>query len=200
MDYPLTQVAFHLFPRPSFEAHEMALWQSIELPAPPSNESELEEIRQIQQHATAADHDATIDEQWGRGISPQFELAAPLADEAVRFISPYILHAKLQFGRRRPHTYGIQPTILTPDHPAYPSGHATQAHALAKVASCLHPARSDEFKRMADAIALHRVQAGVHYPSDSVAGELLADQLACATLQHLHDRDFIPAWCLCQQE
>lgn len=198
MDYPLKQVAFHLFPRPSFEAHEMALWQSIELPAPPSNTSELQEIRQIQQQATPADHKAILEEQWGRGILPQFEVSRQLGEETLKFISPYILHAKLQFGRRRPDTYGIQPTIMMPDHPAYPSGHATQAHALATVASCLHPARSAEFKQTADTIALHRVQAGVHYPSDSVAGEMLADQLACATLQHLHDQDLVPARCLCQ--
>lgn len=155
--------------------------------------------REIQQQATPDDHAATLAEQWSKGMWTQFDVPAPLAEEALDFISPYTLHAKLQFGRRRPHAYGIQPTILTPDHPAYPSGHATQAHTLATVASCLQPARRDEFRQTADTIALHRVQAGVHYPSDSVAGAMLADQLACATLQHLHDhpQHFIPSHCLC---
>ena len=195
MNYPLHQVDFHLFPRTSFKRDEIALWQSIHLPAPPDNRSEIEKVRAIQ--AGPVNQSQIQREQFLDPLLEQFGLDSTLGNEAVTFMSPYILHAKLQFGRRRPHEYGITPTILVPDHPAYPSGHATQAHLLAKVATCLQPSRRDEFQASAESVALNRVKAGVHYPSDSDAGKMLADQIACATMRHLHQKGLVPDACLC---
>ncbi len=64
-----------------------------------------------------------------------------------------------------------------PAHPAYPSGHSTQAHALAYFYARLLPHRRDALMDAAGAIALNREIAGLHYPSDSRAGKQLAEQV-----------------------
>ena len=81
----------------------------------------------------------------------------------------------------------IMPMIATPGHGSYPSGHATQAFAMATVLSALiraEPAhfpdmdkRIDLLYRQAHRIAVNRTVAGVHYPMDSKAGAALGIQL-----------------------
>lgn len=72
----------------------------------------------------------------------------------------------------------VQPTIQTPDHSCYPSGHATEAFAIATVLHRLMTGegpskgiadRAMPFK-MAHRIAANRTIAGVHFPVDSAAG------------------------------
>lgn len=67
-----------------------------------------------------------------------------------------------------------------PKHPAYPSGHSTKAHAVAYFYARLFPALTDDLFRAAAAVARNREVAGLHYPSDSLAGKLLAGQLVDA--------------------
>lgn len=69
---------------------------------------------------------------------------------------------------------------LHPGHPSYPSGHATMAYALAFLYQTLYQ-KSDikgvnpaDFETAAKTVADNRVIAGVHFPADSKAGELLA--------------------------
>ena len=75
----------------------------------------------------------------------------------------------------------LDPTLSTalpvPEHPAYPSGHATQAALIALVLSELDPENSAAYFTSADRIAQNREIAGLHYPSDSQAGKLIAQQL-----------------------
>ena len=77
----------------------------------------------------------------------------------------------------------VQPIIQTPGHGSWPSGHATEAFAVAQVFSALQAggrvdalsavaARSHPM-RLAARIATNRTIAGVHYPSDSMAGAIL---------------------------
>lgn len=89
---------------------------------------------------------------------------------------------KEDFNRVRPHILApdIAPVIEVPQHPAYPSGHSTEAHFIAAVLSELAPQRRAEFFARAAEIAKHREIAGVHYPSDSAAGALLAQQIITA--------------------
>ncbi|WP_082533038.1 phosphatase PAP2 family protein [Pelomonas sp. Root1237] len=70
-----------------------------------------------------------------------------------------------------------------PAHPAYPSGHSTQAHALAYFYARLFPQLTDKLLAAAADIALNREVAGLHYPSDSLAGKLLAGQVVDLLLQ-----------------
>lgn len=72
----------------------------------------------------------------------------------------------------------VQPMIQTPDHSSFPSGHATEAFAVATVFNRLASNqtanegianRSLPF-RLAHRIAANRTVAGVHFPVDSRAG------------------------------
>jgi subtilisin family serine protease len=93
-----------------------------------------------------------------------------------------VMHFKEEFARARPNQVepAIQPLLPVPGHPSYPSGHSTQnfliAHALAEVIG-------DDAKLIARIfdiarrVAVNREWAGLHYPSDTAAGEKLARRL-----------------------
>ena len=97
-----------------------------------------------------------------------------------------IFRFKKAFDRVRPSF--LDPTLTTaidvPLHPAYPSGHATQATLVAFVLSELDPTNSEAYFASADRIAQNREVAGVHYPSDSAAGKLLGQKLFLLFLQN----------------
>ena len=63
----------------------------------------------------------------------------------------------------------------TADSPSYPSAHALGGYGLAKFYSDMYPDFMDEFYSAADAIALSRIQAGLHFPSDLSYAKLIAD-------------------------
>jgi hypothetical protein len=75
----------------------------------------------------------------------------------------------------------IQPMIPTPGHASWPSGHATEAFAIATVLQALLPKGQkyqEQLQRQAARIAVNRTVAGLHYPVDSAAGRLLGTALA----------------------
>ena len=101
----------------------------------------------------------------------------------------------------------IQPMIETPGHGSWPSGHATEAFAVATLLQALldtvpgtgSPPNGtlsrEQLQRLAARIATNRVVAGVHYPVDSAAGRLLGTALAeflvaRATGTRVHERGF----------
>ena len=80
----------------------------------------------------------------------------------------------------------VQPIILTPGHGSLPSGHSTEAHMVAYVLWNLlkyksystkttyrDPSWGEMLMRQASRIAINRTVAGVHFPVDSAAGQLL---------------------------
>ncbi|WP_171130279.1 MULTISPECIES: phosphatase PAP2 family protein [unclassified Ruegeria] len=91
---------------------------------------------------------------------------------------------------RRPDAFSaqIQPAIAMPGHGALPSGHATEAFAIAETLRRLiptgvkTPSLDDMLFHQAARIAVNRTVAGLHYPADSFAGAalgfLVADILA----------------------
>lgn len=105
-------------------------------------------------------------------------LTRALLLDAKAEVLPVILAFKERFDRVRPSL--LDPTLTTaipvPGHPAYPSGHATEAHVYAHILSILDPANKDAYFNDAARIARNREIAGVHYPSDSAAGASLASQ------------------------
>lgn len=104
---------------------------------------------------------------------PRTHLLIRMVNTAVL---PTLFRLKLHFDRARPDH--VDPTLMTeieaPAHPAYPSGHAAQAMLFAIVLSEVNPAAADAHFRDARRIAFNREVAGVHYPSDTVAGFELA--------------------------
>ena len=108
---------------------------------------------------------------------------------AMDLSTAVVQRIKLIFDAPRPNMLSdqVQPMIPTPLHASYPSGHATQAFALAMLLTLIQ--REDEAEpgtvrpdsqlfRMAARIAANRTVAGVHFPSDSAAGALLGITLA----------------------
>ncbi|NNF72069.1 MAG: hypothetical protein HKN02_07765, partial [Rhodobacteraceae bacterium] len=110
------------------------------------------------------------------------------------------IHVEMQIKHycrtRRPQALSnqVQPMIQTPDHSAFPSGHATEAFAVATVLYLLREdgagtyanatsglgGHSDPLYRAAHRIATNRTVAGVHYPCDSAAGAMLGLALGTA--------------------
>jgi hypothetical protein len=103
----------------------------------------------------------------------------------IQIESPQVMKQKLRFDRVRP-SY-LDPTLTTaipiPPHPAYPSGHATHAYLRAQLLSRLDPKNAAVYMASAARIARNREIAGLHYPSDSEAGRLLAEQLFAALVR-----------------
>nr|WP_320132078.1 phosphatase PAP2 family protein [uncultured Holophaga sp.] len=84
--------------------------------------------------------------------------------------------AKKRFDRPRPPLLdpGIQPCVHLPRSGSYPSGHAVQAYLGAAVLGDLLPERKEALLDRAHRAAWSRILAGVHYPTDDVAGYRLA--------------------------
>jgi len=107
-----------------------------------------------------------------------------------------VMHYKGVFNRPRPSRLAPQlmPPIDVPGHAAFPSGHATQSHLIALCLKEVVPvsawkalnASGGEWLnpttglsmgpifRIAERLARNREVLGLHYPSDSLAGKLLA--------------------------
>ncbi len=108
---------------------------------------------------------------------------APLTNSLLasvdRDVTYFIMDQKLRWQRPRPTQLDATLTTVVPvpGHASYPSGHAGQSYAYALTLAKIDPARAAEYKALAVQIAHRREVAGVHYPSDSVAGRLLAEQV-----------------------
>ncbi len=92
-----------------------------------------------------------------------------------------VMHFKNKYSRPRPAQLEpkIRPIITAPGHPSYPSGHSTQMHlvalALSEItASSTVKSTPDQLLGIAGRVAENREWGGVHYASDSAAGERLA--------------------------
>jgi len=89
-----------------------------------------------------------------------------------------MMRQKRKYDRVRP-TFldkNLTTVIPVPEHPAYPSGHATETHVYAHIFSELNPEKKELYFNTAKRIAENRELAGVHYPSDTKAGKILGEQ------------------------
>jgi len=69
----------------------------------------------------------------------------------------------------------LEPAILVPAHPSYPSGHATQAFlTAAALINVMDASMHTHIDHVANEIAVNREWAGVHFASDTTAGRDLA--------------------------
>ncbi|WP_438481128.1 phosphatase PAP2 family protein [Oleiharenicola lentus] len=71
----------------------------------------------------------------------------------------------------------IRVTAPLPKSGSYPSGHSTQAFLWAGLLAEIFPEQRAALRERAELVAWSRVTAGVHYPSDIVAGRMLGDAL-----------------------
>ena len=93
---------------------------------------------------------------------------------------------KERFNRVRPSVLDstLTTAIEIPQHPAYPSGHATAVFMIAYLLQELDPPNAERYLKDAARISRNREIAGVHYASDSAAGRVLGRQIADALLSN----------------
>ena len=103
-----------------------------------------------------------------------------LLDAALRLAGFAEQRFKHALACRRPHEYSpqIQPMIAVPGHSTLPSGHSTEAHTIAYLLWRLRRGGNkrvlaDQLLRQAARIAVNRTVAGLHFPVDSAAGQVL---------------------------
>ena len=82
-------------------------------------------------------------------------------------------YAEDYWQRPRPWTVDERVELLVSPitRPSYPSGHSTTNFVWANVLTDLFPEKQDALMARAHEIGMHRVAAGVHYPSDIEAGK-----------------------------
>jgi hypothetical protein len=102
---------------------------------------------------------------------------------ALSLVIPVEVRFKHALGCHRPVEFSpqVQPIITSPGHGTYPMGHAAQAFMLADVVSDLldlPPESVEQLRRLAVRISINRVVAGVHFPADAHAGEVLGKLMA----------------------
>jgi len=83
----------------------------------------------------------------------------------------------------------VKPAIALPTSGAYPSGHTTQAFLNAALLAEIFPDRREALREHARQVAWSRVIAGVHYPSDTAAGQMLGERLAQEFLKNPEVRE-----------
>ena len=105
-------------------------------------------------------------------------------EDFIEDVDIHTIRLKMKYGRKRPYEISdkIKSVTNTDDTPSFPSGHAIEAYALAKVLGEKYPDKKKQLNIMADSISLSRVQMGNHYPSDIEAGKKVGLMLADAYL------------------
>lgn len=145
---------------------------------------------------------------WGSivGLQPhRHKWTLELITLVLIFTSDVEMRFKHAFACPRPMELSpqIQPMIDTPGHASWPSGHATEAFAVATVLLALLENANgtgakyrEQLQRQAARIAVNRTVAGLHYPVDSAVGRLLGTALGeffaarCLGSNQLHERGF----------
>lgn len=76
----------------------------------------------------------------------------------------------------------LEATVREPDRYSFPSGHATASMAVALAYGAAFPTFAAPLLLLAILVGFSRIRLGVHYPSDVLAGQLIAGATAAVTL------------------
>jgi len=152
------------------------------IPFYPNNNEEIKKVKEYIKNRTQDDiHFFYLT---NKSIASAF---LPYVNETKKELNKIILSARIQLiiygnkyiiNRARPEQ--VDPSIKpidtsTAQSPAFPAGHAYQAHLLYKLLSKKYPEKEDLFKKLAYRCDICRVQAGLHYPSDGEYSRKLVD-------------------------
>ena len=118
--------------------------------------------------------------------APLTDAAAPRTTQLLRDAAAAELAvvgpAKDRFARPRPYVVDtrLEPVVPRPTSAAYPSGHAAWAYTVGLVLADMVPERRSQILARAQEFARNRSLAGVHYPSDVLAGEIAGTAIAAS--------------------
>lgn len=171
------------------------IYLDISIPPPPKNSSAEVASELATLHAYTALRtsreirdiftEVNMDTAYFGGISlvdymdeKKFPATALLLKDSFYDLGIIEMQQKKKFDRVRPSALdpSLETVIAVPGFSAYPSYHSSDSYFIAFVFSELAPAVRAAFMARASQIAHNREVAGVHYPSDTRAGLLLADQ------------------------
>ena len=162
-------------------------------PAPSSDEAkaDLAIVLWLQRTRSAADVARAESEvkirldAFASALGPGFDPAdhprtRALLDRLHEQASAYVDEAKNRYRRPRPFVADarVQPAVKREGSPSYPSSHGARGILAARVLAELAPARREALLEIGRRLGYDRVVAGVHYPSDVLAGQRLGESLA----------------------
>jgi acid phosphatase (class A) len=95
---------------------------------------------------------------------------------------------KRRWNRTRPYVFSsaIHPVVGLPSNTSYPSGHSAAAALWGTILAAAVPEKAAEFNHQIHEVMWCRVIGGVHYPSDTAAGEMLGEAIAKKMLESPH--------------
>ncbi|MBW8893344.1 MAG: hypothetical protein JF617_14920 [Burkholderiales bacterium] len=116
------------------------------------------------------------------------KLDRPMTSKALNAANEELLavvfYFKSKFNAARPSAYlpNLEPMFAKPDplypgHPSYPSGHAAQSRMVALIYGDMFPTLTSRLTELGNDVAHNREVAGVHFESDSKAGQEIAEQV-----------------------
>ena len=148
------------------------------IPIYPNNILESNKVKEISDKRTQEDIDfATYID---LDLSDPFSKIIPEPNNNIEKVAHslnfVIIALKLIFNRARPKQVNKSINTLrslSAQTPAYPSGHAFQAYLIAKTYSKKYPELTEKLWNLADKCAFARINAGLHYPSDSMCSKYI---------------------------
>lgn len=170
-------------------------FEGITVPPPPSGEIDMRsEMRLLLKHTRNPALGERFCQAVDRDIVPAVLLGSRIlgieADpdemrEVVDGLVPAILRMKYAFNQPRPWqvspALGSQLNVVrspSSETPSYPSGHAIQAAVACSLLADRNPHAARGLDKIASAIAQSRLEMGIHFPSDVIAGLRLGRQIA----------------------
>jgi hypothetical protein len=173
-DWALLKMAF----APREDSEELAYLHKV---ADGRTDAGIERARYWSKHGLTDEWIAMLGDYIKKVGPAQARAATKLMHDALMMVNNVTQTGKSANLRKRP--FAVDETLkLAVDkpgnNPSYPSGHASAAFAAGLVLSHLMPDRAAEFMGMAQEASWARVYAGVHFPTDVLAGAKLATTVA----------------------
>jgi hypothetical protein len=158
----------------------------VDYPENTSNETlnEIDELLEFQKNRPNNFDKTILDELVLTNIIKKFTTNEYEVSKIYYFIKnivgPIVLKIKVKYDRVRPSYLDdrIKPVVENPNHPSYPSGHASESYTIANIMADKYPNRKTEFLELARTFSVNREIGGFHYKSDTEYGRIIGTKIA----------------------